>query len=234
MLDPTDGPLTALCHLPATERPRERLLRLGVDKLSTSELVAILMGNGRRGASALAVGQELLSRHGLEGLARASVQELATTRGFGVAKACQLKAALELGRRVALQEPQSAVRIGSPADAARLLAPEMGLLEQEHLRVMLLNTKNQLMAIHEVYKGSVSASLVRVGEVFREAVRCNSPTIIVAHNHPSGDPDPSAEDIRVTEQIVAAGRLLGIEVLDHIVVGHQRWVSLRERGLGFP
>ncbi len=233
MLEPEAAPPSALRCLPVADRPRERLLRLGADKLSSSELVAILVGNGRRGANALVIGHELVSRHGLDGLARASVQELTTTPGCGVVTACQLKAALELGRRVALQAPRVAVRIGSPADAARLLAPEMSLLEQEHLRVMLLTIKNQLMAIHEVYKGSVSASLVRVGEVFREAVRCNSPTIIVAHNHPSGDPDPSAEDVQITQQIVAAGRLLGIEVLDHIVVGHQRWVSLRERGLGF-
>lgn len=222
-----------LRQLPPADRPRERLVQHGADKLSSGELLAILLVHGRRGASALALGQQLLARHGLAGLARVSVPELAATPGCGLVKACQIKAALELGRRVALHEPQAAVRIGSPADAARLLGPEMSMLDQEHLRVMLLTVKNQLIAVHEVYKGSVNASLVRVCEVFREAIRWNSPTIIVAHNHPSGDPEPSLEDVRVTEQIVAAGKLLGIEVLDHLVFGQQRWVSLREQGLGF-
>jgi DNA repair protein RadC len=142
-------------------------------------------------------------------------------------------AALELGRRYASPSATDAPHIQGPSDAAHILIPTMATLEQEHLRVMLLNTKNRVLAVHEVYKGSVSASLVRVGEVFREAIRRNAPAIIVAHNHPSGDPSPSPEDIHVTRRLAEAGRLLDIELLDHLIIGDGRWVSLRERGVSF-
>jgi DNA repair protein RadC len=219
--------------MPDAERPRERLVRLGPGALATSELVAIVLRTGRPGVSALALGQQLVGSYGLDGLARASVHEIAAVPGCGLAKSAQVKAAIELGRRLARQVPEGTRQITSPLEAAELLQSEMALLEQEHLRVLLLNIKNHLLGVHEVYKGSVSASLIRVSEVFREAIRSNSPAIIVAHNHPSGDPTPSAEDVHVTRQIVEAGKLLDIEVLDHIIIGHQRWVSLRERGLGF-
>jgi DNA repair protein RadC len=219
--------------LPDGEKPRERLVRYGPRALATAELLAILLRTGRRGASALEIGQQLMARFGMAGLARASVHELCGVPGCGLAKAVQIKAAVELGRRMAMGMPDDRPQITSPAEAARLLSADMAYLEQEHLRVLLLSIKNHLVAVHEVYKGSVCASQVRVSEVFREAVRSNSPAIIVAHNHPSGDPAPSAEDVHVTRQIVAAGRLLDIDVLDHIIIGHQRWVSLRERGLGF-
>lgn len=220
-------------ELPAVERPRERMRRQGPRSLATAELLAVLIGTGRPGAGALAVGGELVSRFQLHGLARASVDELCQVQGCGPTKALQIQAALELGRRLAAVDEGPRTQLTCPGDAAAMLAPEMEALEQESLWVVLLDVKNHVVDVHEVYKGSVSASLVRVAEVFREAVRRNCSSIIVAHNHPSGDPSPSAEDVHITRQLVEAGRLLDIDVLDHLIIGRRRWISLRERGLGF-
>jgi DNA repair protein RadC len=154
-------------------------------------------------------------------------------KGLGPAKVTQLKAALELGRRLLVESPGERPQVRSPADAANLVLSEMGLLEQEQLRVMLLDTKNRVLETKTIYVGSLNTSLIRVGELFREAVRANCASIIVLHNHPSGDPTPSPEDVAVTRQIVQAGQLLDVEVLDHLVIGRQRFVSLKERGLGF-
>jgi DNA repair protein RadC len=158
---------------------------------------------------------------------------LAQVKGISTAKTAQLKAALELGRRLLISSPDARPQITSPADAANLLMLEMGSLEQENLRTILLDTKNRVLDTRNVYQGNVNSSIIRVAEIFREAVRANATAMIVAHNHPSGDPTPSPEDVQVTRSIVEGGRLLGIEVLDHLVIGRQRYVSLRERGLGF-
>jgi len=224
---------TRIRDLPSCEKPRERLLGLGANALSTAELLAILIGSGRRGASALDLGHALLASFGLTGLRQASIEELCGLAGCGPARAVSIKAAIELGRRVVSHTPESLRCIRSPADAAALLSSEMVGLEQEHLRILLLNVRHEVLGQHEVYKGSISASPVRVAEVFREAIRRNAAAIIVAHNHPSGDPGPSPDDIAVTRQIVAAGKLLDVEVLDHMVIAQRGWVSLRERGLGF-
>jgi DNA repair protein RadC len=152
---------------------------------------------------------------------------------MGLAKAAQTKAALELGKRLFSLQPEERPLVKSPSDVANLLMAEMSFLEQEHLRVVLLNTKNQVLAIPEVYKGSVHTSLIRVGEIFRQAIRENCPAIVVVHNHPSGDPTPSPDDIEVTKQMVEAGKLLDIDVLDHLIIGQKNYVSLRERGLAF-
>lgn len=220
--------------LPAGERPRERLAHAGPAALSTGELVAIILRTGMSGENVLDMAHRLLARYGgLAGLARAGFAELCAEKGLGQAKAAQLKAALELGRRLQLAAPEERPQIKSPSDAANLLMGEMGLLEQEHMRVVLLDTRNRVQDIHTVYQGSLNTTMVRVGELFREAIRASSAAIIVAHNHPSGDPTPSPEDVAVTQQIVAAGKLLDIELLDHLVIGQHRFVSLRERGLGF-
>jgi DNA repair protein RadC len=145
----------------------------------------------------------------------------------------QIKAAFELGRRLLLSAPDERPQIRAPADAANILMSDMSLLEQEQLRVMLLDTRNRVLATPVVYVGSLNMTMIRVSEVFREAIRQNSAAIIVAHNHPSGDPSPSPEDVAVTREIITAGRLLDIEVLDHLVIGQQRFVSLKERGLAF-
>lgn len=225
---------TLIRDLPASERPRERLRDYGPQALSTAELLAIILRTGTNRESVLSLASRLLSQHqGLAGLARVSFAELCQERGLGEAKAAQLKAALELGRRLSSSQPEARAVVRSPADVANLLSAEMGLLEQEHLRVVLLNTRNEVLGIPEVYKGSVNTSLVRVGEIFREAVRRNCPAVVVVHNHPSGDPTPSADDLSMTRQMVEAGRLLDIEVLDHLIIGHGRYVSLKEQGLGF-
>jgi len=225
---------TLIRDLPATERPRERLRDYGAGSLSTSELLAIVLRTGASRESVLALASRLLSCHGgLVGLARAGFGELCQERGLGEAKAAQLKAAFELGRRLASAQPEERATVRSPQDVANLLLPEMGLLEQEELRVVLMNTRNQVLGVHTVYRGSVNTSLVRVGELFREAVRQNCPAMVVAHNHPSGDPTPSPDDVAMTKQAVEAGRLLDIEVLDHLVIAQQRFVSLKERRQGF-
>jgi DNA repair protein RadC len=220
--------------LPTGERPRERLAHAGEGALSTTELLAIVLGTGVGGESVLDIASRLLSRYeGLPGLARASYAELMAERGLGRAKTAQLKAALELGRRMLLAAPEDRFAVRSPADVAQLLMAEMAHLEQEHFRVLYLDTRNRLLGSETVYVGSLNASHIRVGEVFRDAVKRNCAAIIVVHNHPSGDPTPSPEDVEVTRQLVAAGNLLDIEVLDHLIIGQQRFVSLRERGLGF-
>lgn len=220
--------------LPIGERPRERLHYYGASALSNAELLAILLRIGTPGENAVTLGARLLTKFGgLAGLAKASFSELAGVKGIGLAKAAQLKAALELGRRLLLTSPDARPQITSPTDAANLLMLEMGGLEQENLRTLLLDTKNRVLASPTVYVGNVNSSIVRVSEIFREAVRQNATALILAHNHPSGDPTPSPEDIHVTRAVVKAGSLLGVEVLDHLVIGHQRFVSLKERGLGF-
>lgn len=221
--------------LPTTDRPRERLRDAGAGALANQELLAILLRTGQANESALAVAARLLGRFdGLVGLARASFAELCAEHGLGEAKAAQLQAALELGRRVVATQPDERAVIRYPADVANLLQGEMGLLDQEHLRVLLLNTRNHVLATHELYRGSVHTAMVRIGELFREPLRQNAPCIILVHNHPSGDPSPSSADIAMTMKAVEAGELLDIEVLDHIVIAHGRFVSMKEEKKGFP
>jgi DNA repair protein RadC len=220
--------------LPVEERPRERLERAGEGALSTAELLAIILRTGVSGESVLDMARRLLASYGgLPGLARASLAELQAEKGLGRAKTAQLKAALELGRRVLLVSPEDRFVVRSPSDVAQLMMAEMFHLEQEHFRVLYLDTRNRLLGSDTVYIGSLNASHIRVGEVFRDAIKRSCAAIIVVHNHPSGDPAPSPEDVEVTRQLIAAGDLLDIEVLDHLIIGQQRFVSLRERGLGF-
>ena len=223
-----------ITDLSSDERPRERLAHLGAQVLLPSELLAILLRVGLPGENAVEVGQRLLKDFGgISGLQRAPFEDLCNQRGIGVAKAAQIKAAIELGRRLAIESPDDRPAINSPADAAALVAYEMSALEQEHLRVILLDTRNRVLDIVEIYKGSVNSSQVHVGEVFKPAVRRNAPALIVVHNHPSGDPTPSPDDVVVTRALAQAGKLLDVDVLDHMIIGQGRWVSLKERGLGF-
>ena len=220
--------------LPQQERPRERLARVGAPALSTAELLAITLRTGVGGENVVRLAERLLAHFsGLPGLARASISELQQVKGVGPAKAVEIKAALELGRRLTATQPQERPKVSSPGDAANLLMSEMMFLEQEHLRVILLDTRNTVLATPTIYVGSLNTSVVRIGELFRAAIKENAAAVIVAHNHPSGDPSPSPEDVHVTRQLVKAGQLLDISVLDHLVIGHQRFVSLKERGLGF-
>ncbi|MGQ9598586.1 MAG: RadC family protein [Anaerolineae bacterium] len=233
-MDPETSYHPTIKELPRSERPRERLVNYGVGALSTAELLAIILRTGTRDENVIRMAQRLLVAFGgLAGLARTNTSELASAKGVGPAKVAQIKAALELGRRMVLESPEERPQVRSPADAANLVMSEMSLLEQEHLRVILLDTKNRVLATPTIYIGSLNTSLIRVGELFREAIRANCAALIVLHNHPSGDPTPSPEDIAITKQIVEAGKLVDIQVLDHVIIGRQRFVSLKERGLGF-
>ena len=230
-----DGPEAAyqarptLKSLPEGERPRERLIAAGPGALSTAELVAILLGTGLPGEMVTDLARNLLVEFGgLHGLARMSVADLCRRRGLGEAKATQLKAALELARRLSVEHPEERFQIKSPADVASLLQLEMSVLEQEELRVVLLDTKNRVLSVRRVYVGSANATALRIGELFKEAIRQNATALVVVHNHPSGDPTPSSEDVQVTQTIREAGKLLDVEVLDHVVIGQQRFVSLKE------
>lgn len=217
-----------------SERPRERLIRGGAESLSAAELVAVLLGTGTREADALQLAQVLLSDvGGVGGIKTMPFEALCLRRGMGAAKAARLKAGLELGIRSAGLSPEVRHVVQGPEDVADLLRYEMAGLEQEEFRVVLLDTRNRVLRTQVLYHGSLNTSLVRVGEVFRDAVRTNAAAIIVVHNHPSGDPSPSPEDVAVTRAIVEAGRLLDIEVLDHVILGRSGHVSLKSRGLGF-
>src|SRR5215210_146022 len=222
--------LLPIRELLSTDQPRNRLLAHGAAALSDAELLAVITG-----VQCLETTQRLLiaagGPRGLLTLSTAELQQLVS--GISVGRAAQLKAAIELGRRVVQGDPAQRRQIKSPNDIANLLLLEMSHLDQEQLRTVLLDTKNRIQAISTVYIGSLNASMVRVGEVFKEAVRRNSAALIVSHNHPSGDANPSPEDVLITREIVQAGKLLDVDVLDHLIIGHGVWVSLRERGLGF-
>jgi DNA repair protein RadC len=216
--------------LPICDRPVNRLREAGPAALSTTEVLACLIQT----PDALNQAQELLARfEGLPGLVRCSESELTEVEGIGPANASRIKAALEFGRRLNLAAKEERPKVRSPSDLAVILLPEMTHLEREHFVVVSLDTRNQVLAKKTLYVGSLNATHIRIAEVFQEPIRRNAAAIIVAHNHPSGDPSPSPDDVSVTRQIREAGDLLGIELLDHLVIGDQRFLSLRERNLGF-
>jgi DNA repair protein RadC len=228
------SPARRLRELPAADRPRERLALRGPSGLTSAELIALVWGAGTRGRSAVDLASDALATHdGLTGLARASELELAGVPGVGPARAAQLVASFELGRRLLADWPVGRWSIRSPTDVADRLVLQMGRLDREELRVVLLNTKNVVLRVATVYVGNVSASLVRIGELFRDAIRLSAAGVILVHNHPSGDPTPSADDLHLTAEALAAGRLLDIALLDHLIVGQDAWVSLRDRGVAF-
>ena len=213
------------------EQPLNRLYHVGTHAVSDAELIAAVLQT----KDALDLAHELLQMAGgsllrLPHLTRAQLKRLS---GIGDAQAARLQAALELGKRVLVAAAGDKPKVTSPADAANLLMYEMMNLEQEHLRLILLDTRNQVLATPTVYIGSLNTSVVRIGELFKQALIYNAAALIAAHNHPSHDPSPSPEDINVTRQLVKAGKLLDLEVLDHIIIGRNRYVSLKERGLGF-
>ncbi len=221
-------------EIPASERPRERLHRYGEQALSVTELLAIVLRSGTEGQSALALAGRLLHEHrGLGGLSRLSVAQLMQVKGFGEAKAAELKAVLELGRRLSSEAPEALPVIHAPQDVQNLVGPSMGYLDHEEVRVLLLNTRNQMLAQKLVYRGNVNSAHIRVAEVFKDAIQYNAPSIVLVHNHPSGDPSPSGEDVKVTRQVKQAGEVLDVELLDHIVVTERLFVSMKAQGLGF-
>ncbi len=219
-------------ELPAYLRPRERLVREGPESLSEVELLAIVLRSGTSQVSALDLAQVLLSRFGgLRGLLEVSAQELGRVHGMGVAKAAQVKAALELGRRGAILSGLNGPAIKSPQDVAALMMHELRHLDREHFCVLLLNTKNHVLYRETVAIGTLNSSTVHPRELFKTAVRRSAAAVILVHNHPSGDPTPSREDVELTARLREAGRILGIEVLDHVVIGDNKYVSLKAEGL---
>ena len=222
-------------EMPSEERPRERLATFGPRHLSNTELIAILLRTGSAGENVISQSSRLLSRFdGLRGLGKATYAELCAEPGLSEAKTCQILAALELGRRFVSLAPEERATINCPEDVVNLLSAEMSALEQEHLRVLLLNTRNEVMGAEEIYIGNVNSSVVRPAEVFRPGIRANATSLVIVHNHPSGDPTPSGADVSITRDLVEAGKLLGMELLDHLVIGSgQRFVSMKEAHLGF-
>jgi DNA repair protein RadC len=222
-----------IADLAPDERPRERLKKSGPGALNTAELLAVLLRTGLKGESAVQLGQRLLQKFGgLMGLQRADYSELESQLGMGEAKATAVKAAIEMGQRLSVQNPEAKPVISSPADAAALVQFDMSALGQEHLREIILDTRNRVQGIEELYKGSINFTSVRVGEIFRPAVRRDAAGIILVHNHPSGDPTPSSDDVALTKAVREAGILLDIELVDHLIIGQGRFVSMKERKLG--
>jgi DNA repair protein RadC len=218
--------------IPPAERPRERLQHYGSGALGIAELLAIILRSGTGKVSAVRLAEQLVQRFsGLRGLATATVEELATVPGIGPAKACELKAAFELGKRLATTTDAPRPVVSSPLDAANLLMEEMRYLHEEHYRVLFLDTRNGVIKALELSIGTLNMSVVHPRETFRAAISAGAHSIIVAHNHPSGDPSPSAEDLALTARLKQAGEVIGIPVIDHLIVGDGRYVSLSERNL---
>jgi DNA repair protein RadC len=219
--------------MPDKERPRERLMQYGASALSNAELLAIILRTGTAQENVLHLAERILARYqGLQGLAQTSPDELQDVPGLGAAKATQILAALEIGKRSITHRGNERPIIQTAADAARLVM-DMGTLRQEQVHVILLDSGQRVIAIPTVYTGTLNTSVLRVSEIFREAITRNSPAVILVHNHPSGDPSPSPEDIELTRTLIAAGNLLDIQVFDHLIIGQSRWVSLKEMRLGF-
>jgi len=217
--------------LPASERPRERLEQYGPESLSTAELLAIVLRVGSRGESAVRLAERLLSEFGgLAGIARARVPQLSSLPGVGLAKAAQLKAAFELGKRLATSVDGPKAVVGGASDAAALVMEDLRHRQQECLAAIFLDTRNQVICVRILTVGTLTGSPAHPREVFREALAQGCASLIVCHNHPSGDPTPSKDDIALTARLVQAGELMGVPLVDHIVIGGGRYVSLKEAG----
>lgn len=215
---------------PPETRPREKLLMFGSEALSDQELLAILLRTGTKEKSALKLAEDLLQKGGLTLLTQISVEELSSNKGMGMAKAAQLKAAVEISKRLARQSSGARPVIRCPQDAAQLVMGEMSYLDREHFKVINLNTKKQVMTIDTVSIGSLNSSIVHPREVFKLPIKRSAASLILLHNHPSGDIMPSQEDVEVTKRLVEAGRILGLEILDHLIIGQNKYLSMKEKG----
>lgn len=224
---------TTIKELPAEERPREKMVHQGATALSNSELLAILLRSGTKEMSALEVSNKLLAldSEGICYLANSTIEELSQVKGIGVAKACQILAAIELGKRIATRPKKRKVNVSSPKEVAHLFIEKMRYFKKEFFKVLLLNTKNEIIMIDEVSVGNLNSAIVHPREVFTNAIRKSASSVILVHNHPSGNPNPSSEDVETTKRLMEAGRIIGIEVLDHLIIGDGEYVSLRESSM---
>ncbi|MEF9952335.1 MAG: DNA repair protein RadC [Clostridium sp.] len=218
--------------IPMEDRPRERLLNYGPEVLSNSELLAVILRCGNKNQSAIELASSVLSYgEGILYLQTSSINELAEIKGIGSGKASVIKASIELGRRIRNLKPNNIVTINSPKDGAMIVFDDMRYLKKEYLKVALLNTKNHLIKVCDISVGTLNSSIVHPREVFYHAIKNTANSIIIYHNHPSGDPTPSKEDINITLRLKEAGKIVGIEVIDHIIIGNCEYISLKEKGL---
>jgi len=219
--------------LPTSERPRERLQKLGVDALSAQEILALILGRGIAGESVMVTAQRLLSQFGnLKGIAGASVEELSLVKGIGLAKASQIKAAFELANRLeGYSEAGDKPLVKTPEEVVNLVRSRLKGKKKEYFLTLLLNTRNQLIKVAEISIGSLDSSIVHPREVFKEAISASAASVIFVHNHPSGDPTASEDDIKLTKRLAEAGEIVGIDVLDHIIIGDKNYLSLKREGL---
>jgi len=221
-----------ITDLPENERPRERLLKYGADALSNGELLAIILRTGTMGENIISLSNRIIKEcGGLNGLLSSSSEEFMNLNGIGEAKAAQLLALAEISKRFKTFKAGEEYKISQPKDAAELVMENMRYLKQEYLKLLMLNTKNVVIAVKDVSIGSLNSSIVHPREVFCEAIKKSSASIIICHNHPSGDPTPSNEDINITHRLRESGKLLGIDLLDHIIIGDGKYISLKEKGI---
>ena len=219
--------------LPISERPREKLYSYGVESLSNAELLAIIIRTGHKEDTAIDVAQRIISmdNRGLSHVVDVTLEELTKIKGIGKCKAAQILATIEIGKRLNRWGAHDKIRINSPLVLVNLLMDEMRFLNKEHFRIAILDTKNQIIAIENISIGTLNASIVHPRDVFNIAIKRNANSIILIHNHPSGDPQPSNEDINITHRLVEVGNLVGIKVLDHIIIGDNRYISFKEKNL---
>lgn len=225
-------PNLRIIDLPQEERPREKLLKYGAEHLSNAELLAIVLRVGSNSENIIHLCDRILGfTNGLEGLLNLSPHELMTLKGVKSAKAAQLSAVAEVAKRMRNLSPNKLEKITSPRDAAELVIGEMNILKQEVLKLIMLNTKNCVIVKKNIFVGSLNSSIVHPREIFSEALKANSASIIVCHNHPSGDPEPSSEDVNITLRLKECGKIVGIDLIDHIIIGGNSYVSLKEKGI---
>lgn len=226
-----NGNLT-IKDIPEEERPRERLAKYGAEVLSNSELLAIILRTGSRSDSAISLASRVLKEGaGIKCLYESSFEQLKGIKGIGTAKASQIKASLELGRRLKTYRDNGSIYIKTPGDIAEMVMEEMRYLKKECLKLILLNTKNVVISVKDVSVGSLNSSIVHPREIFVEAIKVSSASVIICHNHPSGDPTPSQEDINVTKRVYEAGKIVGIDLIDHVIIGDGKYVSLKEKNI---
>ncbi|MEW8972874.1 MAG: DNA repair protein RadC [Tissierellaceae bacterium] len=219
--------------LPISERPREKLYSYGVESLSNAELLAIIIRTGHKEDTAIDVAQRILNmdNRGLAHLVDVTLEQLMEVKGIGKCKAAQILAAIEIGKRLNRWEIHDKIRVNSPIVLVNLLMDEMRFLNKEYFNIAILDTKNQILAVENISIGTLNASIVHPRDVFNIAIKRNANSIILVHNHPSGDPQPSNEDINITHRLIEVGKLVGIRVLDHIIIGDNRYTSFKEKNL---